>query len=404
MNSEIQAILLYKPFSIESLSLDCFLWLEPSVTSRPGMEAESQLMNCLTFGPIIISDNFILDSDSCLNWHGELSYSAGSFCSVISLFHCVHWIGLLLLFVVPGCLPPLPSLPLRAPSVPIAICCIFFSKLFSSPTKEKRDSHFLWPLPSKLWNSCLTPNQYFALWITLTFYPHTGVFIYTWSLVSTFLHISRSPLGKIVSSNLYLEAIQERSGRSNVKKKKREKERKLIISKLWAFWCCSPGKLAESAWLCSRPVGAKLWEGGVQGMWHIRGEITQVENLASMDFRIHYTDFPLTRCLECLWGVGKPKRRPGMTTLWERKKRSPAREGCGLLALADNPLCLPPTTHHPPRALLGSPGPRLLITGWPVGQDSGRSASTHPSVVASLPLKWPLTAKDIYKGKNNMMI
>lgn len=74
MNSEIQAILLYKPFSIESLSLDCFLWLEPSVTSRRGMEAESQSMNCLTFGPIIISDNFILDSGSCLNWHGELSF------------------------------------------------------------------------------------------------------------------------------------------------------------------------------------------------------------------------------------------------------------------------------------------------------------------------------------------
>ena len=199
MNSEIQAMLLYKPFSIESLSLDCFLWLEPSVTSRPVMEAESQSMNCLTFGPVIISDHFILGSDPCLNWHGELSYSAGSPCSAIGLFPCVHCIGLLLLFFVPACLPPLPSLPLRAPSVPIAICCIFFSKLFSSPTKEKRDSRFLWPLPSKLWNSCLTPTQYFALWITLTFYPHTGVFMSFYLRTIIGLHIPphlQKPLGE----------------------------------------------------------------------------------------------------------------------------------------------------------------------------------------------------------------
>lgn len=143
MNSEIQSILLYKPFSIESLSLDCFLWLEPSVTSRPGMEAESQLMNCLTFGPIIVSDNFILDSNSCLNWHGDLRVIQQAVPAVSCLFPCVHWIGLLLLFIVPGCLAPLPSLPLRAPSVPFSICCVFVSKLFSSLTNEKRDSCFL---------------------------------------------------------------------------------------------------------------------------------------------------------------------------------------------------------------------------------------------------------------------
>ena len=37
----------------------------------------------------------------------------------------------------------------------------------------------------------------------------------------------------------------------------KKKERKLVISKLWASWCCSPGKLAESAWLCSFPVGGR---------------------------------------------------------------------------------------------------------------------------------------------------
>ena len=206
------------------------------------MEAESQLMNCLTFGPVILSDNLILHSNSCLNWHGDLRVVQQAVPAVSCLFPCVHWIGLLLFFIVPGCLAPLPALPLRAPSVPFPICCILVGKLFSSLTIEKRDSRFLWPLPSELWNSCLTPTQHFALWITLTFYPYTGVFIYVPSLVPTFLHISRSSLGEIVSSNWYLEVIEEGSGRSNVKKKKR----KLIISKLWAFWCCSPGRLAES--------------------------------------------------------------------------------------------------------------------------------------------------------------
>ena len=139
------------------------MWLEPSVTSRPGMEAESQLMNCLTFGPIIISDNFILDSNSCLNWHKDRRVIQQAVPAVSCLFPCVHWIGLLLLFIVPGCLAPLPSLPLRAPSVPFSICCIFVSKLFSSLTNEKRDSRFLWPLTPELWNSCLTPTQHFAL-------------------------------------------------------------------------------------------------------------------------------------------------------------------------------------------------------------------------------------------------
>ena len=188
------------------------------------MEAESQLMNCLTFGPIIISDNFILDSNSCLNWHKDRRVIQQAVPAVSCVFPCVHWIGLLLLFIVPGCLAPLPSLPLRAPSVPFSICCIFVSKLFSSLTNEKRDSRFLWPLTPELWNSCLTPTQHFALWITLTFYPYTGVYIYALSLISTFLHISRSPLGKIVSSNWYLEVVQEGSGRSNVKKKKERKK------------------------------------------------------------------------------------------------------------------------------------------------------------------------------------
>ena len=189
------------------------------------MEAESQLMNCLTFGPIIISDNFILDSNSCLNWHKDRRVIQQAVPAVSCLFPCVHWIGLLLLFIVPGCLAPLPSLPLRAPSVPFSICCIFVSKLFSSLTNEKRDSRFLWPLTPELWNSCLTPTQHFALWITLTFYPYTGVYIYALSLISTFLHISRSPLEKIVSSNWYLEVVQEGSGRSNVKKKKKERKK-----------------------------------------------------------------------------------------------------------------------------------------------------------------------------------
>ena len=189
------------------------------------MEAESQLMNCLTVGPIIISDNFILDSNSCLNWHKDRRVIQQAVPAVSCLFPCVHWIGLLLLFIVPGCLAPLPSLPLRAPSVPFSICCIFVSKLFSSLTNEKRDSRFLWPLTPELWNSCLTPTQHFALWITLTFYPYTGVYIYALSLISTFLHISRSPLEKIVSSNWYLEVVQEGSGRSNVKKKKKERKK-----------------------------------------------------------------------------------------------------------------------------------------------------------------------------------
>ena len=189
------------------------------------MEADSQLMNCLTFGPIIISDNFILDSNSCLNWHKDRRVIQQAVPAVSCLFPCVHWIGLLLLFIVPGCLAPLPSLPLRAPSVPFSICCIFVSKLFSSLTNEKRDSRFLWPLTPELWNSCLTPTQHFALWITLTFYPYTGVYIYALSLISTFLHISRSPLEKIVSSNWYLEVVQEGSGRSNVKKKKKERKK-----------------------------------------------------------------------------------------------------------------------------------------------------------------------------------
>lgn len=55
--------------------------------------------------------------------------------------------------------------------------------------------------------------------------------------------------------------------------------------------------------------GSQTVGGSVQGMWPIRGEVTRVENLPSVDFRVHYTDFPLTSCLECLWeGQGNQSR------------------------------------------------------------------------------------------------
>lgn len=145
--------------------------------------------------------------------------------------------------------------------------------------------------------------------------------------------------------------------------------------------------------------GSQTVGGSVQGMWPIRGEVTRVENLPSVDFRVHYTDFPLTSCLECLWeGQGNQSR----DLEWPRCERGGPRQerSVGFWPLQTTHFA----PHTPPPALLGSPRPRLLIPGRPVGQDSGRSASSHHSDVASLPLEWPLTPKDIYKGKNNMMI
>lgn len=63
------------------------MWLQTSVTSEPGMEAESQLMNFLTLGPVIVNNSFILDSNSCLNWYGNLRViHPGSSCCIICLF------------------------------------------------------------------------------------------------------------------------------------------------------------------------------------------------------------------------------------------------------------------------------------------------------------------------------
>lgn len=126
-------------------------------------------------------------------------------------------------------------------------------------------------------------------------------------------------------------------------------------------------------------------------MGHIRGEITWIENLSSMAFRIYYTDFPLTKCLETsLRDLGKPKDQAV-------REEVPGKGGAWALPSTDFPLCSLPT------GPAGVTETRLLITRRLVGQDSGRCGNS-PHCCCISALKRPLTPKDVYRGKNNMMI
>lgn len=99
------------------------------------MEVESQLMNFLTFGPVIINNGFSLDSKPCPNWCGNLKVvQPGSSSCFICLFPCVRvFIG-----SAHFCLEPSLHLYLdtflHCPSFHLAISCTLSSVSFSRPS------------------------------------------------------------------------------------------------------------------------------------------------------------------------------------------------------------------------------------------------------------------------------